>query len=145
LTHYSCPYLPNVIGAIRAVLAFLVALVYTEPSAVESDWRAYEATAYVALCDTGCTGITRSGLDVRQTEYDEDGRRIIAVDTRVIPLGTALEIRLSSGYTFEAVAEDTGGDIVGDRVDILMPDVGRAWDFGRQDVQIRTLSEEETE
>lgn len=130
--------IPNVIGAI---LAFLAAIVYPQ----EPAWTTYEATAYVALCGTGCTGITRTGINVKQTQYDEGGRRIIAVDPQIIPLGTPLEIRLSNGYTFQAIAEDTGGSIRGNRVDILMPEIERAWDFGRQDVQIRKITEEMAE
>jgi len=42
--------------------------------ATAQEWRPFEATAYVALCDTGCTGVTATGLDVRQ-HITVDGRR----------------------------------------------------------------------
>src|SRR5690606_1324618 len=45
----------------------------------------FEATFYTAFCPTGCTGITATGIDVRNTIYYE-GKRIIAVDPKVIPL-----------------------------------------------------------
>ena len=64
----------------------------------------------------------------------------VAVDPSVIPLGTKLYIR---GYAdqnlptggFLAVADDTGGAIQGDRIDIFMPQNARiVSDFGVQRV-----------
>lgn len=104
------------------------------------EWREFEATAYIALCDSGCTGITKSGLDVRNT-IEHEGRRVIAVDKRVIPLGTALVIRLADGTEIEGVAEDTGGNIKGARIDVLMADYDDAMEFGRQTVEVRILNE----
>src|SRR5699024_1773806 len=74
-----------------------------------------EATAYTAFCDTGCTGVTATGIDVSQSIYHE-GRRVIAVDPAVIPLGSEVIVK-AGGQEFEAVAEDTGGDIVGNRIE----------------------------
>lgn len=108
------------------------------------EWREFEATAYVALCDTGCTGITRSGYDVRGTQYYE-GYRVVAVDPDVIPLGKTMTIRLSTGYEFAAIALDTGGAIKGAKIDVLVADLDAAWNFGRQAVEIRINNEEETE
>jgi 3D (Asp-Asp-Asp) domain-containing protein len=110
-----------------------------EPIVVEAtapEWHAFEATAYVALCDTGCTGITKTGIDVRNTVIHE-GKRIIAVDPAVIPLDTTVDIRLADGTTFEATAQDTGGAIRGNRLDLLVSTEGKAWDFGRQTVEVR--------
>src|SRR5690625_4949196 len=79
----------------------------------------FEATAYVAHCDTGCTGVTATGYDVSNTIY-KDGKRIIAADPSVMPLGTNVIVTTADGNSFEAVAADTGGDIVGNRIDILV-------------------------
>src|SRR5690554_3211015 len=49
-----------------------------------ADWVTFEATAYVALCDSGCTGITATGYDVRNTIYSPKGHRVIAVDPSVV-------------------------------------------------------------
>lgn len=70
-------------------------------------------------------GITRSGMPLT--------KGIVAVDPRVIPLGTRLYI---PGYGF-AVAADTGGGIVGDRIDLGYPDgVQVDWHTGWTDVYI---------
>jgi 3D (Asp-Asp-Asp) domain-containing protein len=100
------------------------------------EWQTFEATAYVALCDTGCIGITKTGIDVRNTNIHE-GKRIIAVDPSVIPLDTTVDIRLADGTTFEATAQDTGGSIRGNRLDLLVSTEDRAWQFGRQTVEVR--------
>ena len=94
-----------------------------------------EATAYTAYCDTGCMGVTATGIDVSQSIYHE-GRRVIAVDPSVIPLGTNVIVATADGNSFEAVAEDTGGDIVGNRIDILVDSVDEAIEFGRRSVEV---------
>jgi 3D (Asp-Asp-Asp) domain-containing protein len=105
------------------------------------EWQTFEATAYVALCDTGCIGITKTGIDVRNTTTHK-GKRIIAVDPSVIPLDTTVDIRLADGTTFEATAQDTGSAIRGNRLDLLVSTEDRAWDFGRQTVEVRIIEEE---
>jgi 3D (Asp-Asp-Asp) domain-containing protein len=105
------------------------------------EWITFEATAYVALCDTGCTGITKTGVDVRNTTTHE-GKRVIAVDPSVIPLDTTVEVRLADGTTFEATAQDTGGAIRGNRLDLLVSTEDKAWQFGRQTVQLRIMEAE---
>lgn len=105
------------------------------------EWHTFEATAYVALCDTGCIGITKTGIDVRNTVRHE-GKRIIAVDPSVIPLDSSVEIRLADGTTFAATAQDTGGAIQGNRLDLLVSTEDNAWQFGRQTVEVRKIEEE---
>ncbi|WHY01848.1 3D domain-containing protein [Neobacillus sp. DY30] len=115
-----------------------------EPVVVEApapEWHTFEATAYVALCDTGCTGITKTGIDVRNTTTHK-GKRVIAVDPSVIPLGSSVEIRLADGSTFEATAQDTGGNIRNNRIDLLVSTEDEAWQFGRQTVEIRIMEAE---
>ena len=67
---------------------------------------------------------TASGTKVR--------RGIIAVDPNFIPLGTRVFI---PGYG-HAVAEDIGGSIKGNRIDIAFDTYEEAMAFGRQDVKI---------
>ena len=70
-------------------------------------------------------GITRSGMLLT--------KGIVAVDPTVIPLGTRLYI---PGYGF-AVAGDTGGGIIGDRIDLGYPDgVAVDWYTGWTDVYV---------
>jgi 3D (Asp-Asp-Asp) domain-containing protein len=84
------------------------------------------ATAYTADC-SGCSGITAIGRPA--------GHGIVAVDPRVIPLGTRLYI---PGYGV-AVAGDTGGAIHGDRIDLGFDSAGDAMRFGRREVTIYRL------
>jgi resuscitation-promoting factor RpfB len=84
------------------------------------------ATAYTAGC-SGCSGITAIGRPA--------GHGIVAVDPRVIPLGTHLYI---PGYGF-AIAGDTGGAIVGNRIDLGFDSYADAIRFGRREVTVYRL------
>lgn len=84
------------------------------------------ATAYTAQC-AGCSGYTATGYRA--------GHGIVAVDPRVIPLGTRLYI---PGYGF-AIAGDTGGAIRGDRIDLGFDSLNGAISFGRRVVKVYTL------
>ena len=106
----------------------------------QPEWATFEATAYVADCD-GCSGITKTGYDVRNTVYTPEGLRVIAVDPTVIPLGSTVEVRLSDDDTFTAKALDIGGAIKNMRIDILVDSYDKAIQFGRQDVELRIISE----
>lgn len=103
----------------------------------EPKWEVFEATAYTAKC-RGCTGITKSGIDVRQSTTYED-RTVVAVDPRVIPLGSAVEIRLADGTIIEGTAQDIGGAIKGNRIDVLMATKSEMQAFGRQAVEVRII------
>ncbi|MNV24011.1 Cell wall-binding protein YocH precursor [compost metagenome] len=100
-----------------------------------SGWATFTATAYTARCSDGCTGITASGFDVRNTVKHE-GRRVIAVDPRVIPLGTKLTVKLADGTRIKAIAEDTGGAIKRKKIDVLVASTKEARKFGRQKVAV---------
>ncbi len=84
------------------------------------------ATAYTADC-AGCGGMTAIGRRA--------GFGIVAVDPRVIPLGTRLFI---PGYGL-AIAGDTGGDIVGNRIDLGFDSLRGAILFGRRDITVYRL------
>jgi 3D (Asp-Asp-Asp) domain-containing protein len=84
------------------------------------------ATAYTADC-YGCSGRTAIGKRA--------GHGIVAVDPRVIPLGTKLYI---PGYG-QALAGDTGGAIRGNRIDLGFNSHGDAISFGRRPVVVYVL------
>lgn len=84
------------------------------------------ATAYTAQCG-GCSGYTATGQHA--------GHGIVAVDPRVIPLGTHLFI---PGYGV-AIAGDTGGAIVGNRIDLGFNSLSDAMEFGRREVTVYRL------
>ena len=58
----------------------------------------------------------------------------VAVDPRYIPYGTRMFIMASDGsYVYGiATAEDCGGDIKGDRMDLYMPTYEQCMEFGRR-------------
>lgn len=84
------------------------------------------ATGYAADC-IGCDGMTAIGRRA--------GHGIVAVDPRVIPLGTHLYI---PGYGL-AVAGDTGGSIVGHRIDLGFDSLRDAAIFGRRAITVYRL------
>lgn len=86
-----------------------------------------EATAY----SDGL--ITASGSPPRR---DPSGLSTVAVDPSVIPLGSKLYI---PGYGL-AIANDTGGDIKGMRIDLYMNSESECNSFGRQSVSVQVLA-----
>lgn len=90
-----------------------------------------EASFYTAYCPEGCTGRTATGIDVSNTQFS-GGRRIIAVDPRIIPLGTKGTLTLANGQSFAVVAQDTGGAIRGNKIDVLVASESEARRLGRQ-------------
>ncbi|MBR3458875.1 MAG: DUF348 domain-containing protein, partial [Selenomonadaceae bacterium] len=91
-----------------------------------SDAMIMEATAYLPT-DGSPEGLTASGIPAQ--------RGIAAVDPDVIPLGTRLYI---PGYG-EALAADTGGAIIGNKIDLCMEDYGECMEFGRRDITVYVL------
>lgn len=80
-------------------------------------------------------GITYSGTKA--------GPGTVAVDPNVIPLGTKLYIESLDGsedYGF-AVAEDTGGAIKGNKIDLFVEDSDEVKKFGIREVKVYILKE----
>lgn len=98
-------------------------------------WASFEATAYIATCP-GCTGFTKTGLDVRDTSKNY---HVIAVDPNVIPLYSSVEIKGPKGVSGVYQALDIGGAIKGSHIDILMSTLSGALAFGREQIQVRIL------
>ncbi|TQR30258.1 LysM peptidoglycan-binding domain-containing protein [Lysinibacillus sphaericus] len=89
------------------------------------------ATAYTAYCE-GCSGVTANGTDIRSNP----NLKVIAVDPRVIPLGTRVWVE---GYG-EAIAADTGGAIKGNKIDVFIPTEGQARQWGVKHVTVKILN-----
>lgn len=89
------------------------------------------ATAYTAYC-TGCSGTTAYGIDLRANP----NQKVIAVDPRVIPLGTRVWVE---GYG-EAIAGDTGGAIKGNKIDVFIPSYDNAIAWGVKEVKLRVIN-----
>lgn len=96
------------------------------------------ASFYTARCE-GCSGITRTGYDVRQTIYTPNGLRVIAVDPSVIPLKSIVRVTLEDGSTFKAQALDVGSAIKGDRIDVLVETREEAYRLGRQAATVEII------
>ena len=83
------------------------------------------ATAYTHS-DKGCDLITATGTTVH--------RGTVAVDPRYIPYGTRMFIVSNDGAYVLGIcaAEDCGGDIKGDRMDVYFPTYEECREFGRR-------------
>lgn len=87
------------------------------------DLGEFKLTAYCTCevcCEEWADGVTASGTEATVG-------RTIAVDPDVIPLGSTVYI---NGLDY--LAEDIGGAIKGNRIDVLMPTHQDALDFGVQ-------------
>ena len=89
------------------------------------------ATAYSWECGNG-DDLTASMTPIREG--------VIAVDKSVIPLGSIVEIIGMGVFS----AEDVGGAIKGNRVDIFMPSRSAALSYGRQTVEVRVVDQTST-
>jgi 3D (Asp-Asp-Asp) domain-containing protein len=87
-----------------------------------------EATAY-------CYGsVTKTGTSPVEG-------RTIAVDPEVIPLGSRVYVSCESWPEVNGwyIAEDTGGAIKGNIIDVYMQDYDTCLQFGRRQVEVRVL------
>lgn len=91
------------------------------------------ATAY-SHYDAGCDMTTSTGTTVHWGT--------VAVDPRMIPYGTKMFIVTSSGDFVYGVsaAEDCGGSIKGNRVDLYMPTKSQCFSFGKRNCTIYFLT-----
>ena len=97
------------------------------------------ATAYTSdYASTGKSpghpyfGITATGTTARR---NTGGYSTIAVDPRVIPLGTKVYV---DGYGY-AIAEDTGGAIKGNRIDVYFDNNNQVYNWGVKWVNVYIL------
>ena len=97
-----------------------------------TDTMQVRATGYTHT-DAGCDRITSTGTTVRIGT--------VAVDPRYIPYGTRMFIVSNDGsYIYGiSVAEDCGGAIKKDRVDLYFPTTRECFQFGRRDCTIYFL------
>lgn len=90
-----------------------------------------EATAY-------CYGyITKTGTSPKEG-------RTIAVDPEVIPLNSEVYVSCESWPEVNGwyIAEDTGGVIKGNIIDVYLQDYDTCLQFGRRQVEVRVLGRE---
>ena len=88
----------------------------------------FETTAYCG-CEKCCGKWSEYGLTASGTEPQEG--KTVAVDKDVIPLGTTLVINGE-----EYIAEDTGGAVKGNVIDIFFCSHDEALEYGRQKLEV---------
>lgn len=99
-----------------------------------SSGQIFRATAYGASAEEngGYAGITALGTSLRPG--------VIAVDPSVIPLGTRVYIQYPDGTPWGyGIAEDTGGAIKGNKIDIFIADDSQVYQFGVRDMIVTIL------
>ena len=91
----------------------------------------FETSAYDAC--TECCGKLPTDPNYGKTSTGTRAtiKRTIAVDPNIIPYGTEVVI---NGQTY--IAEDTGGAIKGNRIDIFMSDHNTALQYGRRQAEV---------
>ena len=87
--------------------------------------QSFRATAYCLK------GRTASGGGVR--------RGIVAADTRILPLGTRINVS-AGAYSGTYTVADTGGAVRGRILDIWVPSCSEANKFGRRTVKVSIVS-----
>jgi 3D (Asp-Asp-Asp) domain-containing protein len=101
-----------------------------------NEWQEFVLTAYLPTCN-GCSGITYTGVDVRNTIYYK-GYRVVAVDPHIVPLYSIIRIKLNN-KVIEAIALDIGSAINGNDLDLLVNDYERAMEIGRMSVSAKII------
>lgn len=95
---------------------------------------------YKQVIDVVATAYTHTGYRTASMTYPKVGT--VAVDPRVIPLGSKLYIESADGESWiygYAVAEDTGGLIKGGRIDLFMETEEECICFGVRDARVYVL------
>ena len=107
----------------------------SEPTVVAQEAMTFQATAYVATGNPTASGVIPTV------------GRTIATDPAVIPTGSTVEITVPSHpqYNGVYVAEDTGGAITGNIIDLFVAGHAEAVAFGRQPIHVKIMSEPDKE
>lgn len=99
-----------------------------------------EATAYTEAEDE--CGRPKGDPDYGRTASGEFVRRgMIAVDTDVIPMHSKVFLKGAGHLDGLYLAKDTGGAIVGNRIDIYVPTKDEAFSFGRRNIKLYVIRE----
>jgi len=88
--------------------------------------RLMEATAFARAQQTTASG----------TEAHEG---VVAADPNVLPLGTRIRVTGTEEYDGVYLVTDTGSKVKGRRIDLYLPSVAEAKEFGRKMVRVQVL------
>lgn len=113
----------------------------TESNRIEETMEAEQVIDVEQTAESSTHTMQASAYSTQQknlSRYTADGTdliknpRVVAVDPKVIPLGTKVKIEGYGTY----ISADTGGAIKGNRIDIHFQTVKECFDFGRRDVKV---------
>ena len=93
------------------------------------DWR---GTGKAHPCNSGDPTVGAMGEKVIPYQT-------VAVDPKIIPLGSQLKVVTEDGRTYYVRANDTGGAIKGNKIDMVCSSHADAFQWGRRQVQIWLL------
>jgi rare lipoprotein A len=88
--------------------------------------RRFEATA------DSTDGITAKGTVAHEG--------VVAADPAVLPLGSVIRVSGAGQYSGTYVVTDTGSKVAGRHIDIYLPSVSEAKQFGKKVVTVRVVS-----
>lgn len=107
------------------ILLSLLSITNVRANARPQASGSFIATAYAQR------GITRSG------RYTAPG--VVAADLNFLPMGTKILVKNAGPYSGTYTVADTGGKVRGRHIDIYMPDVRKAIQFGKRMVEVTVL------
>lgn len=129
-----------IVTKLLPALVFVLLLAYSQgqPHYTE-EWAPSPQTKQVSRGEVYrvfiATGYTHTGQRTRSGKWPL-ANRTVAVDPDIIPLGTKLWV---DGFG-ELVAEDTGGDILGERIDIFFDTEEEAIKWGVRTVRVKVIA-----
>lgn len=133
-------HMSNNLIALMLLVILIMILVLSANAQISTSSRHFIKVKATSYCLNGknCPrgqygGKTASGVLV--------GKGQIAVDPRIIPLGTVVFIESPSSVRGFYVATDTGSDIKGPRIDIWLPSMHAARQFGVRNAVLRVVKE----
>lgn len=118
------------IASKAAALALLLTL--TVGSWGKAPHRRHRPTRYYCRA----TAYSIEGLTKRGTEAHFG---VVAGDPRVFPIGTRIRVSRAGAYSGEYMVTDTGAKVLGQHIDIYLPDDAEAKKFGRKRVLVHVL------
>lgn len=98
----------------------------------------FTATFYCPCAQ--CCGVWADGITATGTAAEEG--RTVAVDPSVIPYGTELLVYFEDGRIGRYVAEDCGGAILGNRIDVYCDSHDAALFLGVQEASVYVIEED---
>lgn len=104
-----------------------------EYKGVNENLGTFNVSWYGANC-TGCSGITSSGIPVKNT-ITHQGYGVAAADWSVIPSYSVIEVEGYGRY----IVLDKGGAIKGARLDLLTSSEAKSKEYGRQQLKVTVL------